>query len=196
MTNGAVRGGRRGHHLGRSVHLAAAGVLCSGWADLQCPTRSPGKKETHKVGRNPATQRVALEPDLGGGSPLLRVLGFVREGSPASVSSSVRRLPPDPDLPVVVGRLPSEVCLRLRSGGEVGTAPDHRQIRGSLSRGSKPTKGGLVVQAGHSSSGVLREMVQNMPVSSPRELARGCSWGVAGDTFRRRSQVGVAGCSG
>lgn len=52
------------------------------------------------------------------------------------------------------------------------------------------------MQAGHSPSGALREMVQNMPASSPRELPRGCSWGVTGDTFRWRSQVGVAGCSG
>lgn len=55
-------------------------ALC-GWTFSVRP-RSPGKKETHKVGRNPATQRVALEPDLGGGVPTPASSRFCEGGLP------------------------------------------------------------------------------------------------------------------
>lgn len=145
------------------------------------PRQSPvhqARRGTHKGGRNPGARRVVLEPDLGGGPRSCR---FVTQGwffcSPASVSSSVKRLQPlDPISGCYVG-FPGSAPETRGTWRMWSTAPDRRQISGSQTQREQANKGGLVVSAG---TRPLWGPVGDSAVRArvvPWELAGGCSRG-------------------
>lgn len=128
------------------------------------------RRGTRTDGRNPAAQRVALEPALGGDP---------RSGALPALWLRAGYFAPPPRLFICENAaslwiqssdtswLPSGGPLRFGASGESGGRPPPIALRGggARRRGCTPTKGGLAVRQGCRPPGVLWETMQNVPES-------------------------------